>query len=277
MTEERVTGFAAVNLYERGQLAMVELNSTARRNALGGPIIEGFRQAAAVLAARRGTPEAARCIILTGAGNTFCSGGDIAAGADLMQAKARGEESGVNSLSMDGVHDAFYALRELDCPLVAAVNGAAIGMGLGVALAADLIVAARSAVFSALFVKLGMGAETGVSWRLPRAIGEYRAREMMLMGGRIPAETAREWGLVNRVFDDEGFREQAWTFAAEVAQGGPVAIAEVRKLLDASWGAPYIEHVRAEHAAGGRLSRTDDAREAFRAFVEKRPPRFQGR
>lgn len=276
MTEERVTAFAAVNLYERGHLAMVELNSTARRNALGPQIMDGLNQAAAHLAQRRGTPEAPRCILITGAGNTFCSGGDIAAGNEMMAARKPGEGPG-SSAMMDAMHDSFYALRQFDCPLVAAVNGAAIGMGLGVALTADLIVAARSAVFSALFVKLGMGVETGVSWRLPRAIGEYRAREMLLMGSRIPADTALAWGLVNRVFDDEGFREQAWAFAAEVAGVGPLAAAQVRHMLDDAWSADYLEHVRAEHVVSTRLAGTDDAREAFRAFVEKRPPRFQGR
>jgi 2-(1,2-epoxy-1,2-dihydrophenyl)acetyl-CoA isomerase len=276
MTDERVTAFSAVNLYERGQIVMVELNSTARRNALGPQIMTGLAEAAAHLSARRGTPQAPRCIILTGAGATFCSGGDIAAGNEMMKARAPGADMS-DSSSMDAMHDAFFVLRQFDCPLVAAVNGAAIGMGLGVALAADLIVAARSAVFSALFVKLGMGVETGVSWRLPRAIGEYRAREMMLMGSRIPAETAFAWGLVNRLYDDEGFREQAWAFAEEVAQGGPLAIAEVRKMIDAAWSADYADHVRAEHVVSTRLSRSEDAREAFRAFVEKRPPRCQGR
>jgi 2-(1,2-epoxy-1,2-dihydrophenyl)acetyl-CoA isomerase len=274
---DRITAFTAVNLYERGPLVMVELNATARRNALGAQIVAGLREASAHLQTRVGTAEAPRCVILTGAGNTFCSGGDIAAGADINAARARGEEVETDGLSMDGLHDAFYALRELDCPLVAAVNGGAIGMGLGVALAADLIIAARSAFFSALFVRLGMGVETGVSWRLPRAIGEYRAREMMLTGNRVTAETAFQWGLVNRLYDDEHFRERAWSFAAELTQGGPLAIAEVRRMADAAWGSSYIDHVRAEHEVSTRLGQSADAKEAFRAFVEKRPPKFQGR
>jgi 2-(1,2-epoxy-1,2-dihydrophenyl)acetyl-CoA isomerase len=236
-----------------------------------------MRQATAALAARRGTPDAARCILLTGAGTVFCSGGDIAAGHEVITARARGETIDTADFTIEAIHEAIVALRGLDCPLVAAVNGPAVGMGLSLALAGDLIVAARSAVFSALFVRLGMGAEAGVSWRLPRAIGEIRAREMLILGERVPAETALEWGLVNRLFEDEGFREQAWAFAAQAAQGGPVAIAEVRRLADSAWTTPYADQVADETETGGRLGRTDDAREAFRAFVEKRPPRFQGR
>jgi 2-(1,2-epoxy-1,2-dihydrophenyl)acetyl-CoA isomerase len=277
MTDTRTTSFDSVNLHERGPVAMVEIDSVPRRNALGPKVVRGLQAAAAALAARRGTPQAARCILLTGAGTVFCSGGDIAAGNEVMQARARGEDVDVGDFTIEAIHGAIFALRGLDCPLVAAVNGPAIGMGLSLALAGDLIVAARSAVFSALFVRLGMGAEAGVSWRLPRAIGEVRAREMLILGERVPAETALDWGLVNRVFDDEGFREQAWAFAAQAARGGPLAIAQVRRLADSAWTTDYAAQVADETETGARLARTSDAREAFQAFAEKRPPRFQGR
>jgi 2-(1,2-epoxy-1,2-dihydrophenyl)acetyl-CoA isomerase len=277
MTDAPTQRFESVNLYERGPVAMLELDFVARRNALGRQTGTGLRQAAAAIAARRGTPEAVRCLILTGAGTVFCSGGDIAAGNDVMQARARGEAAEAGGFSIQAMHDAAFALRGLGCPLVTAVNGAAIGMGLSLAMMGDLIVAARSAVFSALFVRLGMAAEMGVSWRLPRAIGEARAREMLILGERIAAETALAWGLVNRVFDDEGFREQAWAFGAQAAQGGPLGIAEVRRLADQAWTSAYADQVADESRTGERMGRTEDAREAFRAFVEKRPPRFQGR
>jgi 2-(1,2-epoxy-1,2-dihydrophenyl)acetyl-CoA isomerase len=278
MTTDHVTAFHAVNLHDRGHIALVEINAPERRNALGSAVVAGLRETTAALAARLGTEAAARCVVLTGAGTVFCSGGDIAAANTFVSARGRGEApASIEGFTMDGIHEAFVGLRALGCPLIAAVNGPAIGMGLSVALAGDMIVAARSAYFWARFVRMGMGAENGVSWRLPRAIGELRAREMLLLGERVSAETALSWGLANRVFDDDGFREQAWAFAEQVAEAGPLALAAVRRLADTAWSNDYETQVSAEHGAGDELGRTGDAAEAFRAFVEKRPPRFRGR
>jgi 2-(1,2-epoxy-1,2-dihydrophenyl)acetyl-CoA isomerase len=279
MSEAPVAAFGAANLYRRERVYLVELNAPERRNPLNAATIAALHEARKALAALAGGPDSARAIILTGAGTAFCSGGDIAAahaqrspGTDGAQAEDR-----LNGVTMDNAHDSYFGLRELGCPLITAVNGPAVGMGVSMVLAGDLIIAARSAYFWARFVQLGMGAENGVSWRLPRLIGEARAREMLLLAEKVPAETALAWGLVNRVFDDEGFREQAWAFAAKAAEGGPVAIAEVRRLFDGAWDADYRTHLAEEHRTAEQLSRTQDSIEAFRAFVEKRPPRFEGR
>jgi 2-(1,2-epoxy-1,2-dihydrophenyl)acetyl-CoA isomerase len=280
MSDERVAAFDAANLYRRGRVYLVELNAPERRNPLNAATIASLHEARKALAARVGGPESARAIILTGAGTAFCSGGDIAAAHAQRSPGADGAPPAadrLNGVTMDNAHDSYFGLRELGCPLIAAVNGPAVGMGIAMALAGDLIIAARSAYFWARFVQLGMGAENGVSWRLPRMVGELRAREMLLLAEKVPAETALAWGLVNRVFDDDGFREQAWAFAARAAEGGPLAVAEVRRLFDGAWNADYRTHLADEHRTAEQLSRTQDSIEAFRAFVEKRPTRFEGR
>jgi 2-(1,2-epoxy-1,2-dihydrophenyl)acetyl-CoA isomerase len=260
-----------VKLYDHGRIAMVELDAPERRNAMGPGVVAGLRQATAILAGRRGEPDAARAVVLTGAGGVFCSGGDLAAANDIIQARGRGETVSAAGFTLDEVHAAFMGLRKLDCPLICAVNGPAIGIGLSVALAGDMIVAARSAYFSARFVRMAMGAENGVSWRLPRVVGELRAREMLLLGEKVDAETALAWGLANRVFDDEGFRQAALTFAGQVAEAGPLALAAVRRLSDSAWTNDYDSQVRAEHAAGAVLGRSGDAsRSARRASRDTR-------
>ncbi len=127
------------------------------------------------------------------------------------------------------------------------------------ALAADLILAARSASFSAAFVRVGMGPEGGLSWRLPRIVGELRAREMILLGERIPAETALAWGLANRLFEDEGFREAVWAFAEQVTRSGPIALGEARRLADSAWSRDYEAQVEDEHRTGAMLGRTAES------------------
>ena len=261
--------FGRVNLYERGQIVLVEINAPEIRNALAVDIVASLNAVADELESRHATASEPRCIVLTGAGSSFCAGGDLTTAHAVASGELSRDDPSLEAFTEDALHNAFMRLRALGAPLIAAVNGPAVGMGLSMALAADLIVAARSASFSAAFVRVGMGPEGGLSWRLPRIVGELRAREMILLGERVPAETALAWGLANRLFEDEGFREAVWAFAEQVTRSGPIALGEARRLADSAWSRDYEAQVEDEHRTGAMLGRTAESAEAFRAFVRR--------
>ena len=152
----------------------------------------------------------------------------------------------------------------LRAPLIAAVNGPAIGMGLSMALAADLIVAARSAFFSAAFVRVGMGPEGIELAPAPHRRGSGPRDDPA--GGEDPGGDGAGVGLANRLFEDDGFREAVWAFAEEVTWSGPIALGEARRLADSAWSRDYEAQVEDEHRTGTMLGQTAESGEAFRCL-----------
>jgi enoyl-CoA hydratase/carnithine racemase len=211
---------------------------------------------------------AARAILLQAEGKSFSAGADFASPNDSV---ASGME-GINALYVEAVR--LYSVAK---PIVAAVQGAAVGAGLGLALVADFRVASPEARFAANFVKLGFHPGFGISLALPRLIGEQRAALMMLTGRRIKAEEGLPWGLVDEVVPADQLRAAALKLAAEIAEAAPLAVIETRKTLRADLAQAIKARTDIEHVRQAALRATEDFQEGIRSVAERRPGNFQGR
>jgi 2-(1,2-epoxy-1,2-dihydrophenyl)acetyl-CoA isomerase len=244
-------------------VATITLARPERLNALSAQTVDELRSAVEQ-AGRSG----ARCLMITGEGRGFSSGADLAGGGLPDDAGAALEQH-FNPL--------IEALFALPIPVVAAVNGPAAGAGCSLALSADIVIAARSAYFLQAFINIGLIPDAGATWLLPRLAGRARAIEMMMLGERISAEQARDWGLISRVVDNEYFTSEAIALATRLAQGPTVALGLIRRLAREAEQLPLSEALAAERIAQRQAGRSEDFAQAVAAFLEKRRPRFEGR
>ncbi|MGH7332767.1 MAG: enoyl-CoA hydratase/isomerase family protein [Candidatus Rokuibacteriota bacterium] len=209
-----------------------------------------------------------RVLVITGAGDAFCSGADLGdRGSDTRHALAR----------LHWVADIVLALHRLPMPVIAKVNGIAVGAGMNLALGCDLIVASEHARFSEIFARRGLTIDFGGSWLLPRLIGMHRAKELALFGDIISAKEAAELGLVNRVVAAGQLDAFVADWADRLAAGPPLALSMTKRLLTNSFSMSMHEALEAEGMAQSVNAGTEDTPEAIRAFLEKREPKFQGR
>jgi len=245
-------------------VATVTLARPERLNAMNAQTVDELRAAVAEV-----RTSGARCLLLTGEGRAFSSGADLAGGGGLPEDAGEALETHFNPL--------IEALFDLPIPAVAAVNGACAGAGCSLALAADMVIAARSAYFLQAFVNIGLIPDAGATWLLPRLAGRARAMEMMMLGERIPAEQAQSWGMISRVVDDGFLAEEAVLLATNLARGPTVALGLIRKLARNAEQLPLSEALAAERAAQREAGRTQDFKSAVLAFLQKHQPRFEGR
>lgn len=245
-------------------VATITLNRPDSLNALDAATVDELRSAVESLAG-----SGARCMLITGEGRGFSSGADLAGGGGLPEDAGVALEKHFNPL--------VEALFALDIPVVAAVNGPAAGAGCSLALCADIVIAARSAYFLQAFVNIGLIPDAGATWLLPRLAGRARAMELMMLGERIPAEKALEWGMIARVVDDCDLGAEAVALATNLAQGPTVALGLIRRLARESAHLPLADALAAERAAQRDAGRTDDFKAAVLAFLQKRRPTFDGR
>jgi 2-(1,2-epoxy-1,2-dihydrophenyl)acetyl-CoA isomerase len=215
--------------------------------------------------------DGARAVLLTGAGRAFCSGADL---------QARGDRSGALGEASHASLTRHYnplmvKLAELDVPVVAAVNGAAAGIGCSIALAADFVIAGASGYFLQAFVNIGLVPDGGASWMLPRLVGKARATEMMLLGERIGAQKAAEWGLIHKAVADEQLMPEALALAERLAHGPTVALGLMRRNIAAAMDG-YLDALNREAVAQRAAAATGDAMEGSMAFLQKRKPEFRG-
>jgi 2-(1,2-epoxy-1,2-dihydrophenyl)acetyl-CoA isomerase len=245
-------------------VATVTLARPDRLNAMNAQTVDELRTAVEAVS-RSG----ARCLLITGEGRGFSSGADLAGGGGLPEDAGEALEKHFNPL--------IEALFALPIPIVAAVNGPCAGAGCSLALSADIVMAARSAYFLQAFINIGLIPDAGATWLLPRLAGRARAMEMMMLGERIPAEQARDWGLISRAVEDEHLASEAILLATNLAQGPTVALGLIRKLARDAEQLPLSAALAAERAAQRDAGRTDDFKAAVTAFLQKRQPRFEGR
>jgi 2-(1,2-epoxy-1,2-dihydrophenyl)acetyl-CoA isomerase len=221
----------------------------------------------------RAADPSVRAVLITGAGRGFSSGADLKAG---FEPHPEDNMPNVHKGLTENYHHVIVGIRTLPKPVVAAVNGAAVGIGCSLALACDLIWAAESAVFGLAFVNIGLVPDGGSTFLVPVAAGKARALEMALLGDPIPAERALEWGLINRVVPDAGLMAEARDLASRLAQGPTRSYAQSKRALNNSLLKIMDEQLDLEADIQAEMVTSSDFIEGVTAFVQKRDPRFTG-
>ncbi|HVZ91135.1 MAG TPA: enoyl-CoA hydratase/isomerase [Rhizomicrobium sp.] len=262
------TEFDRVHVTARGKVAVLTLNHPETLNAASLAMARGAADALHFI--ERADSEF-RAVVITGEGRGFCSG------ANLGEAAERRSSADIASDALEtAYHPLLRRMRDCRLPIVTAVNGAAAGIGMSIALMGDIVVAARSAYFLQAFARVGLIPDGGSTWLLPRLIGLARARELSLLAEKLPAETALQWGLINRVFDDAVLMDETMKLASKLADG-PASLGIVRRLY---WDSPnhtFEQQIDLERQAQQKAARTEDFIEGVSAFLQKRPAQFKGK
>lgn len=245
-----------------GGIATVVLSNPRRKNALTLEMWKGLTAQFRWIA----STDEVRVVVLTGDGDEFCSGADLGSGDD-MHGLAR----------MRIVNETMLALADVPQPVIARVDGVAVGAGFSLALGCDLIIASDRARFSQIFAKRGLSLDMGSSWLLPRRIGLHKAKELALLAPIIDAAEADRIGFLNRVVPVAELDEAVADWAEQLAAGPPIALAQTKALLDDAGTSTLPEALRAEAAAQTVNFATEDTMESIMAFIEKRTPRYRGR
>ncbi|MCY1347830.1 1,2-epoxyphenylacetyl-CoA isomerase [compost metagenome] len=250
-------------------VALLSLNRPEQLNSFNaqmhGEVREALRQV-------RQNPDV-RVLLLTGEGRGFCAGQDLG---------DRNVAPGAAMPDLGESIEKFYnplirTLRDLPLPVICAVNGVAAGAGANIPLACDLVLAARSASFIQAFCKIGLIPDSGGTWTLPRLVGMARAKALMLLGDRLPAEQAQQWGLIHRVVEDAELRDEALKLARHLATQPTYGLALIKRALNASLGNDFDAQLDVERDLQRLAGRSEDYREGVGAFMEKRTPQFKGR
>jgi 2-(1,2-epoxy-1,2-dihydrophenyl)acetyl-CoA isomerase len=260
-------GSETVLLEIDGPIGRITLNRPEAANALTLPMCREFMQAAI----RCDEAPGVRAILLTGAGDFFCGGGDLKSFADM------GAGIGAALKEMTAyLHAGISRLARTAAPVVTAVNGVAAGAGMSLAAAGDLVIASEKAKFAMAYTAAGLSPDGSSSYFLPRLIGMRRTQELMLTNRRLSAQEALEWGLVNRLAPVGEVRKQAEELAQQLADGPTLAFGVVKKLLATSFSESLETQMEYEAVGIAGSSMTQDGSEGIRAFLEKRTPAFSG-
>jgi enoyl-CoA hydratase/carnithine racemase len=259
----------------RGAVALVVFDDPERRNAM----TEAMGRALTNVVARLGADSAVRAVVLSGAGAAFSAGGDLA----MLEKKSHagraepGEAARArNRAFMRDFYALFLSVRDLPCPSIAAIHGAAIGAGLAIALACDLRIAAREAKLGLNFAKLGIHPGMGSSWTLPRLVGPAHAADLLLSGRIIDGVEAERIGLVNRAVPRETVLETALALADEIASCAPIAVRGAKRALARASGVTLEAQLDFEAEQQAVCYESADLAEGLRAVREKRSPHFEG-
>lgn len=256
--------FETITFSISGQIARLTLNRPERLNSFTSAMHAEVREALATLGD-------ARVVVLTGAGRGFCAGQDL-----NDRTPADGEPVDLGATVEADWNPLVRTLAALPQPVIARVNGVAAGAGANIALACDMVVAARSAKFIQSFAAIGLIPDSGGTWVLPRLVGQARALGMALTGEPIMAEQAAEWGLIWKAVHDDALDAEVDRLAARLASLPPLALAETKRLIRSSWAHTLDEELDRQRDAMRRMGFTDDYREGVAAFIEKRLAVFNG-
>lgn len=254
------------------ELATLTLNSPETLNALSVEVLTGMD---AALDHIEFGGHNVRCLILTGAGRAFSSGANLSQAVEGRDNKD-GFPSDVGEQLEKLHHPILRRMRNLRCPIISAVNGPCAGAAVGYALSCDLIMAAKSSYFLLAFRNIGLIPDCGVTWTIPRLIGGARARELALLGEKLPPETALEWGLINRVFEDDSLMAETEAIARKLASG-PSGQRFIRQVMWDSLDNNFETQLDRERQIQRRAGQTEDFMEGVTAFLEKRKANFTGK
>ena len=258
--------YEAILVRKAGQVATVTMNRPEALNFLDPIMAQEIESALADFE----KDEEVRAVVITGAGRAFCAGGDV---------KFMKQEWPVYDLvvRMERVTGFIKAMLDLPKPIIASVNGPAVGAGCNIALAADLVLASEKATFCQVFTRIGLIPDCGGIYLLPRRVGMTKAKELILTARTIEAGEAERIGLVNRVVPAEALEEETRKIAAELASGATMAIGIAKRLLNQSYESDFETILQAENSNQVLLRKAEDHREGVRAFFEKRKPEFKGK
>jgi len=265
--------YETVNLYRRGAGAKVELNRPDRLNAWNAQFAADLNDA---IRRVTGDPEV-RAVLITGAGRAFSSGADLKESTEQAGTGTSGDgPPDVYTVLTERYHPLITGIRAMPKPVVAAVNGPAAGIGLSLALACDLVVAAESAFFQLAFVNIGLVPDGGSSLLVPSRVGFARAAELAMLGERLDARKALDWGLINRVWPDAEFGAESAKLLDRLAGGATRSYAGTKRQLNRWLYEQMDAQLEFEAQIQREMSASADFAEGVRAFAEKRPARFTG-
>jgi 2-(1,2-epoxy-1,2-dihydrophenyl)acetyl-CoA isomerase len=250
-------------------VARLTLNRPDRLNSFNTGMLSEVQDALSAVAADRSV----RVLVITGAGRAFCAGQDL---GDRVVAPG-GAPPDLGASIERGYKPLILALHRLALPVIAAVNGVAAGAGANIALACDLVVAARSAIFIQAFAKIGLVPDSGGTWILPRLVGHARAMGLALLGEKLPAEQAAQWGLIWRCVDDSQLAAEVATLAGQLATAPTRALARTKQAMLESWSRTLEQQLDIERDYQRELGHSADYAEGIAAFMAKRVPHFTGR
>src|SRR3954462_2284045 len=248
-----------------GGIARLTLNRPERLNSFTVRMHEEVADALSKL-------EGARVLVITGAGRGFCAGQDLGD-----RAVAPGEAVDLGHSVETYYNPLIRRITSLPFPVIARVNGVAAGAGANIALACDIVIAAKSAKFIQSFASIGLIPDSGGTWVLPRLVGQARALGLALTADPLPADKAAEWGLIWKAVDDEALDAEVDAIAQKLASLPPLGLAAIKEMIRSSWQYSLDEELERQAGAMRRLGFTEDYREGVAAFLDKRPPSFQGR
>ncbi len=248
-------------------IATITLNRPDTRNALGDALREEFADATARISEQAG--DTIKAVLLTGAGRAFCAGGDINV---LKEMSSKGQDA--MRARMQRAHEIVGAWLDLPIPTVAAVNGAAAGAGFTLAIACDFAIAARSARFVMSFGRIGLVPDWGAMYLLPRIVGLQRAKDLVFTARTLDAETARDYGLILEVAEDDALQAHAHAFAARFVDASPEAIGLAKRIMNVAFETPRADAFAAEADAQAAANATGYHRDAVARFLAKEPLAF---
>ena len=254
-------------------IATLTLNRPTTLNSLNKGLIDDIRNALRTLR----NDDAVKALIVTGAGRGFCAGADLAS-SEFADGVARSVGEGISHSMEIAYNPLVRDLTGFPKPVIVAVNGIAAGGGVGLALSGDIVIAAKSASFVQVFgPRLGLVPDMGCTWLLPHLLGRARSRALALLGDRLAAEKAAEWGLIWAAVDDTALLAEARKLAERLAKGPTQAFAAIKTVLDAASENTLDEQLELERRTQQRLGDTQDFREGVTAFLTKREPQFKGK
>lgn len=254
--------YETIRVEHQGPLTTITLNRPERLNAMPPQMADEIGQVFYDLGG-------ARCVLITGEGKGFCSGADLSA-------RSSGSKGGSHEALTRHYNPAISQILRAEVPVICAVNGPAAGVGCSLALAADFTIAGKSAYFLQAFVNIGLVPDGGSTWMLARAIGRARATRMMMLGEKIGAEQAEDWGLIYKCVEDAALMDEARALAEKLANGPTVALRHIKHniadALDGAVDGVMLAEAEAQRVAGA----SEDAQEGGKAFLEKRKAVFKG-
>ena len=261
--------FNKISLKVENNIGIMKFNDPDVRNAVSPDMLEGFWECLNEIEKENSE---IKCLLITGEGKGFCAGANLSSGSERSNSGRQDAGHALETM----YHPILRRLRNMNIPIVTAVNGAAAGIGMSFALMGDIIVASKSAFFLQAFRRIGLVPDGGSTWLLPRLIGNARAKELSLLGERLPAEKAYEWGLINRLTDEEDLIDEALKISNELASG-PMSLRLIRKAFWESSDNTYEEQLNLERELQFQAGNSEDFKEGVKAFLDKRDAKFKGK